>query len=148
MGSARKSDKKNHPRSKILVVDDDPDFCVILKDALSLEGHEVKTCTEGPKAMEIVGKDMFDVAIVDLKMPEMTGHEVLHLLNQKFPHITVIITSAYADHFVADVLAREAYAYLPKPLDLENLNTLIRKIEAKRGILNRGGITAFRVLPR
>ena len=138
MGSARKSDKKNHPRSKILVVDDDPDFCVILKDALSLEGHEVKTCTEGPKAMEIVGKDMFDVAIVDLKMPEMTGHEVLRFFIKERPATAVIMISAYADHFVANVLAHEAYAYLPKPLDLENLNTLIRKVEAERGEPLRG----------
>jgi len=138
MGSAKKSDRKDHPRSKILVVDDDPDFCTILKDALSLEGHEVKTCTEGPEAMKIAGKYKFDIAIVDLKMEGITGHEVLRFFIKERPATTVIMISAYADHFVADVLAREAYAYLPKPVDLENLHTLIRKIEAERGEPPRG----------
>jgi len=65
------------------VVDDDPDFCVILKDALSLEGHEVKICTEGPKAMEIVGKDMFDIAII-ADIFDVAGRESDDIRKNKF----------------------------------------------------------------
>ena len=67
----------------ILVVDDEPDICANVKDILSEFGYEVDTATSGVSALELVKRKNYDVALLDLKMPGMSGVELFKEIKRR-----------------------------------------------------------------
>ena len=67
---------------RVLVIDDEEDICMILSRFLSREGHIVKTINNGTDAIELAGKEDFDLILCDLAMPEVTGYDVIKALNE------------------------------------------------------------------
>ena len=132
MKVSKKKGNRGIHRLRILIVDDNLDLCVSLERMLAEKDYELTTCSDGAKALEIAKKDPFDIAVVDLRLPVVSGYEILQAFKKKQPETEVIMTSAFADDFVADALAREAYAYLHKPFAIEELEKLIRRIAERR----------------
>jgi class 3 adenylate cyclase/ActR/RegA family two-component response regulator len=106
--------------SRVLVVDDNPANRDVLARRLMREGHHVMTATNGPAALELALAQEFDLVLLDLIMPEMSGFEVLRRLKaaEHTRHVPVIVISAL-DELDSAVRCIEAGAedYLPKPFN-------------------------------
>jgi two-component system response regulator PilR (NtrC family) len=120
--------------SRILVVDDESSMRQLLEIALGKEGYRVKAADSGQKAVKVLGKDSFDLVISDIRMPDMTGVEVLRTVKELNPEIPVIMITAYASTETAvEALRLGAYDYITKPFKIEELkNTISNALERRR----------------
>jgi two-component system, OmpR family, alkaline phosphatase synthesis response regulator PhoP len=82
--------------AKILVIDDEPDILRVIVKILESRGHEVWTASDGPEALERVGREMPDAIVLDLQLPRMDGFEVCRRLKEDpaTRHIPVVMMSA------------------------------------------------------
>ncbi len=109
-------------RLKILLVDDEPMFLEILAKRLGKRDMYITVAKSGSEGIQILRKHDFDVAIVDLKMEETDGLEVLKIFKKMCPKLPVIILTGHgAESSVGEAFAMGAFDYLSKPCDLEEL---------------------------
>jgi two-component system response regulator HydG len=113
-------------KSRILVVDDNEDFCHNVTDILELRNYEVATTSNGFKALEMVERNGFDLVLMDIKMPGMDGLETFKKIKEIAPTTPVIMITAYAvEDLVKEALREGAFGALKKPLDFDRLFKLI-----------------------
>jgi len=113
---------------KILIVDDEERFRTTMGKLLTVRGLEVSTFGEGEKALNELREKSYDVIILDVRMPGMTGIQVMTELRKLDPFIEVIIMTGYASVDTAKkIMELGAYDYLLKPY---NIDDLMEKIEA------------------
>ncbi len=127
------SDKANH---RILVIDDEAVIREGLRQTLVLEGYQVEVAANGKAGMERLQKNEFSVVISDLKMPIMSGIEVLKTIQVLQPDVPVIIITGFATvDSAVDAMKNGAFEYLTKPFLPDQI---IEKVEAaiKKRILN------------
>jgi len=112
---------------KILVVDDEKAICEILEEFLSLFGHSVTSANSGADAIEVVRRASPDVVFLDIRMPGMSGLDVLKEIKALDSSIRVIMISAFGDE-ETESMARElgADGYIQKPVDLPDLLVLLK----------------------
>jgi len=112
----------------ILVVDDDPDIRNLLTDFLTSEHYMVQTAADGSDALHMVQSRAFDLALVDIWLPGMSGIELLEQLKSLAPDMPVlIITCRPAYETAVQALRSGACDYVEKPFALDNLRTTVRK---------------------
>ncbi len=112
--------------SRILVVDDEESMRQLLEIALGKDGHRITVAESGGKACELIDKGSFDLVISDIKMPDMSGVEVLRYVKETDPGIPVIMVTAYASAETAvEALRLGAYDYLTKPFKIDELKANI-----------------------
>ncbi|HLG29391.1 MAG TPA: sigma-54 dependent transcriptional regulator, partial [Candidatus Brocadiales bacterium] len=117
----------------LLIVDDDEAFRNIVKDRFSRKGHRVALAASGNEAISLSQKNNFDIALVDIKMPEMNGIELLKQLKSKRPNIEVVILTGHATIDTAiDAIKLGAYHYLAKPCKLAELEVVVQKAHEKQ----------------
>jgi len=113
---------------KILIVDDDPQIRMLLKDRLQANGYNVFQAENGVQGLELAEKENPDLVLLDLQMPEMDGMEVLSRLNKKFPEITVVIMTAYGTiERAVEAMKLGAYDFLPKPCKPNHILLVVQK---------------------
>ena len=123
--------------AKILVIDDQKSIRNTLKDILEYEGHEVALAQDGPEGLEKVGAEKFELVLLDIKMPEMDGMEVLDKIMEKASDIPVIMISGHGNIDTAvDAIKKGAYDFIEKPLDLNRLLVTIRNGLDKKELVN------------
>ena len=109
-------------KDRILVVDDNMEFCTNITDILELKGYEVMVVHDGLKALEAVKEDSFGVVLLDIMMPMMDGVETHRKLREIAPEVRVIMVTAYAvEDLVKKALREEAFGAFYKPIDFEKL---------------------------
>jgi len=112
----------------ILVVDDEVDTCRNLSDILTDLGYAVDVAHDGPSALELVRRNAYDVALLDLRMPGMDGLELFHRIRQLRSGTVGIIVTAYVGTDTAErALAAGAWQVLAKPLDFPRLLGLVEE---------------------
>ena len=121
----------------ILVVEDETAQRKVLQRILEREGYAVTSAENGLAALEKIEATMFDLVISDMRMPEMTGRDLLHEIRQRDPDLPVLIVTAYAElKDAVDLVAREgAFYYLQKPINNEVLKAQIKRALEARGAL-------------
>ncbi len=82
-------------RPRLLVVDDDPESCEVLAEALQAEGYEVATAPGGQAALHLANERVFDVVISDIRMPDLDGMALLRGLRDAAPDLSVILLTAF-----------------------------------------------------
>jgi two-component system response regulator PilR (NtrC family) len=103
-------------KAKLLVVDDEADFAKLIQTILTQAGYGVDTATSATQAIALQRKTNYDLALVDLRMPEMTGLELLQYLKARDKSIFVILMTAYGSFSVGiEALRRGACDYVSKP---------------------------------
>jgi CheY-like chemotaxis protein len=113
---------------KILVVDDEENMQVLLKRVLGKAGYDVECAGSGAAALRLAADRPFDLAVVDVCMPEMDGIEVLEKLKVINRQIPVIMISAYPAWGKKQIAERMGCTdYLSKPVDMKYLKELIKK---------------------
>jgi len=120
-------------RGKVLVVDDEQTVRDLLKRTLEEAGYEVVTAGSGLEALEQVCEQEVGVVLLDIKMPGMTGMEVLGKLTADWPEICVIMVTAVADAQTAvKAMNLGAYDYISKPFNLDDVLLKMRRAIEKR----------------
>lgn len=113
-------------KTKILVVDDDPDIVVLISSFLAEEGFKVYTATRSHQALEHLKNYPIDLAIIDIAMPEMDGIELLKKMKEIKPSLEAIMITAYKDaEKVVEAFRLGAFDCIFKPFDLKYLRTAI-----------------------
>ena len=120
--------KKNR-RKKILVVDDDVNVLTVVSDTLKSFGFGVKTANNAQEAMKITDEGYPDLALIDLRMPEMDGIELMHRIKMKNPRIPVVICSGSLSVGTIIKAFREGAAdYIPKPFDMHDFKLTVTNV--------------------
>ena len=122
---------------RVLVVDDERSMREFLEILLKREGYQVKSAQNGLKAIEIFEHEPFDVVLTDLKMPGMTGIELLERVKARRPETEVIVFTAYQTIETAiDAMQKGAFHYVSKPFKNEELKLTIRKCAEKKRLVD------------
>lgn len=124
-------------RSKLLLVDDEKDFILALAERLRLRDYDVRVATNGEAALSEVQKERPDIVLLDLKMPGMSGLEILKKIKAGDPSIEVImLTGSISIDGKSGEEGRRAGAadYMVKPIDIEDLIEKLKDIEKKCGL--------------
>ncbi|MBI3752684.1 MAG: sigma-54-dependent Fis family transcriptional regulator [Deltaproteobacteria bacterium] len=117
----------------ILIVDDDNIFRKHISKALVRRGYKVASADNGKDAVHIAADMAFDVAFVDMKMPDMNGIEVIREFKEIQPHLKSIILTGYGSIGTAvEAMKVGAYNYLTKPCEIDELEALIRATYMER----------------
>jgi two-component system response regulator GlrR len=107
---------------KILVVDDDNNILRVIKLRLEAEGYQVTTAGKAKVALELANDDVFDFALVDLKLNGTNGIQLMENLHQLNPEMPVIILTAYGTiESAVEAMRKGAYSYLTKPFNYDEL---------------------------
>jgi len=118
----------------LLVVDDDRDLCADLADLLSDRGFKVYQAYDADSAMLEVAQANFDAVILDMRLPTMSGLEAYLSMREIRPDLKVILISGYPremSDLVQKAIEREAYAFIEKPLDMEQLFALVDEVSRR-----------------
>ncbi|MBS1127483.1 MAG: Fis family transcriptional regulator, partial [Nitrospirae bacterium] len=118
---------------KILVAEDEEITLRHVLSTLGNEGHEVVGEKDGRLAFDRIKQDHFDLLITDVKMPFMSGLELLDKVKETHPDIDVMIITGFGSVGDAvDAMKRGAYDYITKPFDLDELVIKVKKISEKK----------------
>ncbi|KJS02107.1 MAG: Fis family transcriptional regulator [Peptococcaceae bacterium BRH_c4a] len=113
---------------KILVIDDEEHMCWALERAMKQEGYQVLTTTRGRTGLDLIREEAPSLIILDLKMPEMDGMEVLKKAKELNPKLPVVMLTAHGTIETAiEAMKIGATDYLAKPFDLDELKMVIRQ---------------------
>ena len=111
---------------KVLVVDDNEEFCQNISDILELRDYEVITAYDGFKGLEMVRQNGFDLVLMDIRMPAMNGVETFKKVKEIAPDTPVIMVTAFTvEDLIREALREGAFGALKKPLDFDRLFELI-----------------------
>ena len=118
----------------LLVVDDDQVARELLAETLAREGYRVRVAGGGEEALRLAGAEPFDMALVDLRMPDLDGLGVLKQLAMIQPDLPVVILTAFATIETAiEAVNAGAFDYLSKPFRMEEIKIVVRRtLDARR----------------
>jgi len=121
---------------KILVVDDNPDICIMLKEYLTGEGFDVSTAPNGQKALHIAREEKPDCIVLDMMMPEMGGQEFIRIYTAESDTPILVLTAKVGETDKVLGLELGADDYVTKPFSMRELtariNALLRR--ASKGV--------------
>ena len=126
--------KKGQSRQiKVLLVDDEEGYVNVLAKRMTKRQVEVSIALSGSEAIQTLRKKDFDAAVIDLKMEDMDGIEVLKIFKKMDPELPVVMLTGHGSEKAArDGLALGAFDYLTKPCDLEDLLATITKAAERK----------------
>jgi len=132
---------------KILVVDDEAPIRDVIRKGLSqMGGYNVEVAQNGLEAIEKIEKDVFDLVLTDLKMPEMNGLELLKTIKGIRPEVMVILMTAYGSIETAvEAMKIGANDYITKPIDLNELLIHISKVQKESLLLKENRLLRMEV---
>jgi len=119
----------------IMVIDDERDVLAYLDAALTVEGYRVTGVISGAEAVDLMQTDTPDIIILDLRMPDMNGIEILQSVRKSFPDMPVIVCSAlrsYKRDF--EIISGNVAAFLEKPIDFDRLTEVIAEQVGAPGV--------------
>jgi len=118
---------------RLLIVDDEERFLRTISQRLSLRDFDVTPVSNGEAAIATAGKHTFDLALVDLKMPGMSGEDVLDLLKKNDPYIEVVILTGHGSIDSAVYCTQHgSFSYLQKPCETEELLAVLKDAYRRR----------------
>jgi len=125
--------KKQSGQIKVLLVDDEEGYVNVLAKRMTKRQVDVSIALSGSEAIQTLRKKDFDVAVVDLKMEDIDGIEVLKIFKKMDPELPVVMLTGHGSEKAArDGLALGAFDYLTKPCDLEDLLATITKAAERK----------------
>ena len=120
-------------KDKILVADDEKSMRELLDIMLKKEGYKITLASNGEEVMKLIEKDIFDLALVDIRMPRQDGISVLKRIKAVSPETIVIMMTAYASADTAIKAMKEgAYDYITKPFKIDEIKIIIQNALEKK----------------
>jgi two-component system copper resistance phosphate regulon response regulator CusR len=123
----------NKPMIRILVVDDDPDTLDLVKLTLTTAGYEVVLATNGSEALHLIDSFLFDLMLLDVMMPELSGFDVMRKLHKagSLPPPVIILSALGDDDAIKTGEELGVFKYLVKPI---SRGALLDSVQAALGI--------------
>ncbi|HEY4393802.1 MAG TPA: response regulator, partial [Polyangia bacterium] len=119
----------------ILLVDDEPDFRVLVGDALRDAGHRITLAANGAEGLTQISSNVFDVMICDIRLPKVDGLTLFRRVRQESPGTDVILITAHAAiNDAVSALKEGAYDYLTKPFDIDEIVLQLQRIATQRAL--------------
>jgi DNA-binding NtrC family response regulator len=129
--------------ARVLIVDDEKSILMLLQEALTQWGYEVTCASTVAEALEAIRTQVFDAAITDVRMPDMSGLDLLREIKKRDESVEVVIMTGYPTIATAvEALKEGAYDYLSKPLILDELRHLMQRLMERRFL--RGEVHSLR----
>ncbi len=121
---------------EILVLDDDPDTCEVLKHYLDKEGFRVEVANSPARGLDLLERQSFHILILDLRMPQMDGIQVLEKVREKDRDLAVIVLTGYPSVETAVASLKGGVAdYVQKPIDKDRLIEVVRNVVRQKGLM-------------
>ncbi len=134
------------PKIRVLIAEDEPHLGTILEQFLVGRGHDVRVTRDGRAALEAIRAETFDVALLDIVMPEMDGLEVLRQVkDDPSPPQVIIITGNGTIETAITAIRLGAYDYLSKPYRMAEIEVLVRRAWEKRQLARENAILQSRL---
>ncbi len=128
-------------RTRLLLVDDDDTFAGLLARELSERGMQVATAGDAVTAGQRIDQQEFDVALVDLKLPDGNGLEILRQIRERQPRMEVVVLTGHGTIDTAiEAIRLGAFDYLRKPCPVEELEVAIQKALERQALVERNTI--------
>ena len=122
--------------ANILVIDDEESMRDSCRQALLRDENRVEVAEDGVKGLAILEKESFDLVILDLKMPGLSGMEVLKKIKEEDPEIVVVVITGYATvESAVEAMKAGAYDFIPKPFTPDSLRMISKRALEKRKLL-------------
>jgi DNA-binding response OmpR family regulator len=129
--------QKNRGRKRILLVDDEPDVCMVYQIVLQAAGYECNYYTDSVKALQEFRPNYYDLILLDIKMPKLDGFELCKKIREIDKSIQIIFTTAGSEYH--EEIRRQSYhevnnnlIYIQKPIGNEELVQVVNMIIATR----------------
>ncbi|HDL03839.1 MAG TPA: response regulator [candidate division Zixibacteria bacterium] len=111
---------------KILIVDDNPNMSSLLVEMLEVFNYDALRATDGHDALEKAGQNEIAMVITDMRMPKMSGLELLQAIKEKRPSLPVVMISGYSiDEVDSDIVESKADGFLNKPFMMADIEKLL-----------------------
>jgi two-component system response regulator PilR (NtrC family) len=121
-----KNEMKSTASARVLIVDDEEGMRNYLSVVLRKAGHQVSQAVDGVAAVEVLGKERFDVILEDLKMPRLDGLALLRLVQKDFPETVVVVMTAYSTwESAVEAMRLGAFNYIRKPFDNDEIRSIV-----------------------
>ena len=118
---------------KILIIDDEEVVCSSCERFLEEEGYDVQTVYNGRDGIKLIDENKYDIVITDLKMPGMSGMQILEYVKDNHPDVRVIMITGYSTSAnEEESVSRGASDYLPKPFAPSELLAVVKKTSEKK----------------
>jgi DNA-binding NtrC family response regulator len=128
-----------------LVIDDDAVTRELLTEVLQDEGYSVEACESGKLALKRTAEETFDLAITDVRMPEMDGIAVTQALKSRQPELQVIVMTAFGSVETAvEAIRHGAFDYVSKPMNLDEIKSTVRRALTERHVSESSPTAAHR----
>ena len=112
----------------ILIIDDEKNIREGLSAALEMEGYNTVLAENGKQGLELFAKGDIDLVITDLRMPEVTGEQVMQKILSENPGVPVIVLTGHGSiDSAVDAMRLGAYDFLTKPLNLDRLTLIVKR---------------------
>jgi DNA-binding NtrC family response regulator len=130
--------REAHTSLRVLFVDDEKSLQEFMRSELPRLGHEITVCPDGHAALKVLQKSTFDAAILDLRMPGLSGIEVLQQLKQITPDTEAVVMTGHASTETAiEALRLGAFDYITKPCKLAEIESILGKIAEHRELKHK-----------
>jgi two-component system response regulator AtoC len=118
---------------RLLIIEDEEIMRVTLKDSLEANGYEVQACEKGSDGINAVKEDTFSMVITDIRLPDMTGIDILKIIKEKDKSVPVITMTAFGTiKDAVEAMKLGAFDYITKPFSLDEFNLIVnRALEVK-----------------
>ncbi len=128
--------KSINSKYHILVVDDEPLIRESLYEIFRIDGYNAHMAPSAEEALDLMGKQAFDVVITDMKLPRMSGLDLLDRVKERSPDTEVILVTGFGTIETAvEAMKKDAYDYITKPINDNEIKLLITKIVERKEIL-------------
>jgi CheY-like chemotaxis protein len=115
-------------KQQILIVDDNPNMSSLLSEMLEIFDFSSQRAGNGQEALDILTKERFSMVITDLRMPEMSGSELLRNIKEKYPDLPVVVISGYSLAEEEDTLMADmADGFINKPFKMVHIEKLLQR---------------------
>ncbi len=115
-------------KPRLLIVDDEEHIRDGLKRSLTLDGYDVEVAADGEEALKKLEEEDIDLIITDLKMPKVTGEELMKETLKKYPHIPVIVLTGHGTiENAVEAMRQGAYDFITKPLNIDKLSLVVKR---------------------
>ena len=126
--SQTEENKMENQNKKILIIDDDKYILCIFSRILQKHGYDVDTAETGQEALEKIGNQKYDLALIDVKLPDTEGPNLLARINNIYPEMMKIVITGFPSlEDATKVMDQGATAYLVKPVKSEELVKIINE---------------------
>ena len=127
----------NKEKKKILVLDDEEMIRDLLKETFQKKKYEVEIAVDGNEALKKIQANHFDLLVTDLRLPDISGMDILSRVKKKHPEMGIIMITAYGSiKNAVKAMKQGAFDYIAKPFNLDEMEMVVEKFFKYKNLID------------